>query len=140
MASRAREIATVLAAIVFAIAGIVMLTGDNASANSIPSLEAVRSLPAAGFQKFESFSVTCAATATEIKPTTDLAFNSLYCENNSTTSVFVGGSSVTTSNAPCISTTSATCLRSSVSAEVARGLPYCVVASGTQAIKCLAGN
>jgi len=123
----------------FAVALLIGVALVPARASSIPSLVAAQQVPASGFQNFEAFSVTCATTATAIAPSSGMNFQSVYCENNSATSVFVGGSGVTTS-APCISTTSATCLRSSLSADAARGAPYCLVASGTQAIKCLGGS
>jgi hypothetical protein len=120
--------------IVGAIAGMLFVSRP-ANAVALPNLQLVSQMPAA-FQTFESFEVTCADTATAIAPASGLNFTSVYCENNSATSVFIGGSGVLTTTAPCISTTAATCLRSTFSADVARGKAYCLVASGTQAIKC----
>lgn len=107
-----------------------------ARAVSVPSLESLRAVPAAVTQ-FESFSVTCATAAggTIIAPATGFNFTSVYCENNSATTVYIGGSEVTSSS-PCISTASATCLKSSISADVQRGALFCLGAS-SQAIKCL---
>jgi hypothetical protein len=94
---------------------------------------------AAGLQKLENFTVSCSTDATAIAPSTGLNFQTAYCENNSATSIFYGGSTVTTSDV-CLSTSSATCLRSSLSIEAARGQLYCRVASGTASLKCIGGS
>lgn len=133
-----------LAAACVVLAAVVALVLVAVPAKAVPSLEASRFMAAAGLQTFESFTVTCATTATPIVPTTGVNFGELYCENNSSTSVFYGGAAtdglVTTSNSPCISTTSASCLRSAFSMSVARGKAACIVASGTVVIKCLGGT
>ena len=93
-----------------------------------------------------TFGVTCDASDDGVaigEATPTKAWVALYCENNSTTSVFWGwpvSATLDTSVAPCISTTTASRLRSSLSLDVKRssGLA-CKVASGTQVIKCVAG-
>ena len=93
-----------------------------------------------------TFGVTCDASDDGVaigEATPTKAWVSLYCENNSTTTVFWGwpvNATLDTAVAPCISTTTASCLRSSLSLDVKRssGLA-CKVASGTQVIKCVAG-
>ena len=91
-------------------------------------------------QTATNFTVTCANTATAIGSTLD-GFAAIYCQNMSSTSVFLGGSNVTTSNAPCISTTAATCSKSDFSWDINKGgAPSCIVASGTVTLKCIAGK
>jgi putative hemolysin len=87
----------------------------------------------------KSFSVTCATTATAITGSGVDGYASVYCDNNSTTSVFVGGSDVGTSGI-CISKDSANCPRRDLPADFEVGSLYCRVASGTQAINCLTGK
>ena len=87
-----------------------------------------------------NFTVTCATTATTIGSSQD-GYHAIYCQNNSATSVFLGGSSVTTATAPCISTTAGTCAKPDFSWDVDRtATPSCIVASGTVTLKCIAGK
>lgn len=139
MHRKKKEILALLAAFVFIATGVFIASSKNANAGAFPSLELVRQVPASGLPKLVPFSITCTTDATEIKPATDVNFGELYCENMSSTSVFYGDSTVTTSNAPCVQTTAATCPKTYFSLPVQRGVPHCIVASGTQAIKCLAG-
>lgn len=89
----------------------------------------------------KSFQVTCATTATAITATDVDGFASVYCDNNSSTSVYLGGSDVGNSSTNiCISTSSASCPRRDLPADYTIGALYCRVASGTQAIQCLAGK
>lgn len=86
------------------------------------------------------FTVACATTETIIGSTQD-GYASIYCQNMSSTSVFLGGVGVTTANAPCISTTAATCAKPDFSWDVTRSAaPKCIVASGTVTLKCIAGK
>jgi hypothetical protein len=86
----------------------------------------------------KSFQVTCSTSATAIAGGD--GYQSIWCDNNSTTSVFVGGSDVASSNNICISTNTSNCPRRDLPADYAHGALYCRVASGTQAISCLAGK
>ncbi len=91
-------------------------------------------------QTATNFVITCATTPTPIA-SPDGGFNGFYCQNMSATSVFLGGSAVTTTTAPCISTTSGTCAKPDFSWDVSQGAtPSCVVASGTVALKCISGK
>lgn len=86
----------------------------------------------------KSFQVTCATTATAIMG--GEGYQSIWCDNNSTTSVFVGGADVASSNNICLSTNTSNCPRRDLPADYAHGALYCRVAAGTQAISCLAGK
>lgn len=93
-----------------------------------------------------TFTVTCDSSSDGVtigEATASLNWVSVYCENVSATSVFWGwpvGGTLSTTDAPCISTTGTTCGRPYLSLDVKRqsGLA-CKVASGTQAIRCVAG-
>lgn len=87
----------------------------------------------------KDFSVTCSTSATLITASGVDGYQSLYCDNNSTTSVFLGGADVDTSGL-CISTNTANCPRRDMPADYGYGALYCRVASGTQAVNCLAGK
>ncbi len=86
----------------------------------------------------KSFQVTCATTATAVMGGD--GYQSIWCDNNSAVSVFVGGADVAASANICISTDTAACPRRDLPADYAHGALYCRVASGTQAISCLAGK
>ena len=88
-----------------------------------------------------NFTVSCADSATPITASGIDNYSAVYCTNMSSTSIFLGGSNVTTSNAPCISTTAGTCARPDFpwDAELGAGL-YCIVASGSATLKCISGK
>jgi len=83
--------------------------------------------------------VTCATSATQILGPSGLSVNSVDCYNLSTTSVFLGGSGVDTTGY-CVSSDTASCGRSVISADVRSGSLYCRVASGTVTLTCLGGR
>lgn len=87
----------------------------------------------------KDFTVTCSTSPTLITATGVDGFDSVYCDNNSTTSVFLGGADVDTTGL-CISTNTSNCPRRDMPADYARGALYCTVAASTQAINCLAGK
>jgi hypothetical protein len=113
-----------------------------AAVSLVVALFAVAAMGVGGsLQTATSFTVSCGTSATTITGTGIDGYNSLYCQNMSSTSVFLGGSGVTTSNAPCISTTSGTCAKPDFSWDVSRSAaPSCIVASGTVTLKCIAGK
>ncbi len=80
----------------------------------------------------DSFTVTCAATATEIRAPSGGQY-SYVCQNSSATEVFVGDSSLTTSTAPkyCDG-----CAGQEFGGNVRS--EYCIVSAGTQDIYCRA--
>lgn len=116
----------------FAIVGLGVVLGllmasslsDNAQALSAPLFRA------------GDYAVTCGTTATQINT---VGGNSLWCDNNSTTSVFLGGSDVDTTGI-CISKDAANCPRRDVPADFGSGALFCRVASGTVTLQCLAGK
>lgn len=87
----------------------------------------------------KDFTVTCTTSPTLITATGVSGYNSVYCDNNSTTSVFLGGADVDTTGL-CISTNTSNCPRRDMPADYAYGALYCTVAASTQAINCLAGK
>lgn len=103
------------------------------------AIEQARQTPslAGSLRTAKDFTTTCTTTATQIVGGD--GFASLYCDNNSTTSVFLGGADVDTTGL-CISTNSSNCPRRDLPADFGYGALYCRVASGTQAINCLAGK
>lgn len=86
--------------------------------------------------KAADYAVTCGTTAVQINTNSG---NSLWCDNNSSTSVFVGGSDVDTTGI-CISKDAANCPRRDLPADYASGALYCRVASGTVTLQCLVGR
>lgn len=89
-----------------------------------------------------NFTVACDTTAGGIIIGSTLdGYASIYCQNISATSVHLGGANITTANAPCISTSSASCSKSDFAWDVSRGAaPRCLSASGTVTLKCIAGK
>ena len=88
-----------------------------------------------------NFTITCATAATPIAGGTAGTFKQVYCENNTATSVFYGGSNVGSATPnPCISTTGATCLNAFFSQAVMDKGVFCRVAAATQAIGCIGGE
>lgn len=87
----------------------------------------------------KSFQVTCSTTATLISGGD--GHQTVYCDNNSTTSVFIGGADVVAANGVCLSTTTANCPRRDLPPlDFASGALYCRVAASTQVISCLSGK
>jgi len=82
------------------------------------------------------YAVECGTTAVQINTNSG---NSLWCDNNSTTSVFLGGSDVDTTGI-CVSKDAANCPRRDVPADFASGALYCRTASGTVTLQCLVGR
>ncbi len=84
-----------------------------------------------------SGTVSCGTTATPIvKSGSTMSFSSLRCDNyNSSTPVYVGFSDVGNA-APHICIANATCSASSWSPDIAKGVPYWRVASGSVTIGC----
>jgi hypothetical protein len=84
-----------------------------------------------------SFPITCAATATKISNGTP--YNTLRCYNASTTPVYLDGSdSIATTTGYEIST-AATAADTALSMDVTNPA-YCIVAAGTQIIRCIGGQ
>lgn len=91
-------------------------------------------------QTARGFSVVCGTTATLIQGTGVDGYSSIWCDNNSTTSVFLGGPGVNTSHI-CISTNSSNCPRRDLPWDVSLSAqPSCLVATGTVTLKCLSGK
>jgi hypothetical protein len=85
----------------------------------------------------KSAAVTVAATATKITLTD--GYNSVMCQNTSSTAVYFGGSGVTTSNGfPVCSGSS--CAVNTISLDVTGKDLYAIVASDTVAVRCIAGK
>jgi hypothetical protein len=84
-----------------------------------------------------SATITVGTTATPI--TVGDGCHAIYCDNNSTTSVFLGGASVGTSGL-CISKNPDNCPRRDMPANYRCGALFARVASGTQAVNCLVGR
>jgi len=85
----------------------------------------------------KDFTITCDTDGEQVKGGD--GFSSVYCDNNSSTSVFIGGVDVDTTGL-CISKDTANCPRRDLPGDFGYGALYCKVASGTQAIHCLAGK
>lgn len=93
-------------------------------------------------QTARAFTVDCDVTPTLLKSPLLDGYNSIWCDNNSTTSVFLGGPGVSTTNSLCISKDAASCPRRDVSWDVSLSAqPSCIVAGpGTVTLKCLSGK
>jgi hypothetical protein len=91
----------------------------------------------------KDFTVDCVATAggTLLTGAGVDGYNSIYCQNMSSTSVHFGGTGLTTATAPCISTNTSNCPKADFPWDVSLGAgPRCLSASGTITIKCLSGK
>ncbi len=89
------------------------------------------------FKSVKSFEITCANTATIIN-NGDGGYNSVRCQNTSSTEVYLGGSAVTTAQGYPVCSGSG-CADSALTVDASM-VNYCIVASGTQAIRCIAGK
>ena len=84
----------------------------------------------------KSFVVTCGTAATAIEASTDEGYTSVQCTQLGSTEIYLGGSNVTPTNGYPVCSNSANC---GVNTQVlSSNNAYCIVASGTQTLKCLA--
>lgn len=87
--------------------------------------------------KVTAFTVSCATTATAIKPASGLdSYTSLRCGAVGTTAIHIGGSTVTTAQGYPVCTTAATCPENAIS--MTANLGYCIVAAATETLNCIA--
>jgi hypothetical protein len=84
----------------------------------------------------KAFKVTCAATATPVVASAGDSYTSLQCSALGAVAIFLGGSTVNTTTGYPICTDPALCGVSTQS--VASNNLYCVVASGSQTLNCIA--
>ena len=128
--------------------GLIVVASLSAAATPVGvGLEMARhtsGLPALGVE-LESFTVVCDTNPDGgvdlIKPSSgDDGYASIYCENTGSTPVYYGGATTTTeSTAPSICN-GASCVRSSFSMDVRRGLLGCDSSSGSVTLRCLSGR
>lgn len=85
----------------------------------------------------KSFEVTCGTSATPIEAGVDAGHTSFVCGQLSSAEIFIGGSDVNTSTAGFpICSNAATCLTKTI--ELSANNAYCVVASGSETLDCIA--
>ncbi len=84
--------------------------------------------------KTDSWTVTCATTATSITDGANGTPVGFMCEESGTTAAFIGGADVTTADGFGICDTNCATKTYSTIAETG----YCIVATGTVAINCSA--
>lgn len=141
-------ITTIATACALALVAVGLLTGGNAEASPgdvrprLEEPEAPSRLKkvalAAPIGVVKEFNVSCTTSATAIRAASGDAsqdYKSVYCQNENTTPVTIGSSTVVTGTGPRICNDSA-CVRADFPADV-RGL-YCIAGTATT-IKCLAG-
>jgi hypothetical protein len=108
-----------------------------------PLVDAMPGLTSGPVSTMISFTVTCDTTVGGVTVQDNAEgpnWSTLYCENNSTTTVYWGGADVAAADSPCISTTSANCLKSSFSVDARRGSIKCLTAASSATLKCNAGQ
>lgn len=150
--------AAAIAAIVFIAASLLVGLGEASLAllrvaesfeNRVEAIEARALAHPMSINHGVSFSISCDTTSAGVpvvEATSEAyTWNSLYCENNSTTSVFWGfgqtnGTAFDTAKAPCISTTSSSCLSNGFSIDAFKGSVRCKTASGSATLLCNAGG
>ncbi len=134
-----KRFAAQLAALVLVAGGLALLATTQARARvPVELLEVARTMPAASGLVIDSFTVTCATTATEITPGTGELMHDFACVNTSATDVAVGDSGIAapaSANSPVISTSAAA---GAVWQPGAAGGGYCRVDSGTVTLYCSA--
>ena len=89
------------------------------------------------FRSVKAFEITCANTATIIN-NGDGGYNSVRCQNTSSTEVYMGGSAVTTAQGYPVCAASG-CADAAITVDASM-VNYCIVAAGTQTIRCIAGK
>lgn len=102
------------------------------------ALAAVAVTVATGYgviRDLESGTTACGTSATKV--TSDDGYSSIFLDNPNSTSVYIGGSNVTTSNGIEIGTAAGT---QYMSLDAYQGQIYCIVASATQTIRHMAGK
>lgn len=139
----------VVSLIAAAKAGSELLQALESVSTRLSHVESTNPRPATILGHGVSFSVSCDTTAAGVpivdSPADGSNWSSLYCENNSTTSVFWGfgqlnGTAFDTAKAPCISTSSASCLSNGFSVDVKRGAFLCKTSAGSATLLCNAGG
>lgn len=84
-----------------------------------------------------TFPITCGTSATKISNGTK--YNTLRCYNASSTPVYLGGSDAVTTATGYEISTAATAVDGALSVDVTAPM-YCIVAAGTQDIRCIGGQ
>lgn len=101
------------------------------------AITAITAYAGTPMSKIKAFTVTCGTSATLID-NGDGGYNSVRCGNAASTEIFVGDSGVTTgAGYPVCS--GANCVDAALTLD-ARQIGYCIVAAGTQTLKCIAGK
>lgn len=149
----ARGILALATLAVLAAAAAGLLLGRAAHALPTPVQQLVELLPGmtgAPIGSGGAFNVTCDTTAAGVPidsgvATDALAWNTLYCENLTTSSVFygpldAGAATFTNANHPCLSTTSSTCAKSTFSIDVKRSAQWRCKSAGSVVLTCIAGG
>lgn len=89
----------------------------------------------------KDFTVACGTSATAIASSDAFGYSTVWCDNNSGTSIYIGGADVDTSGV-CLSTSSASCGRRDLPTffDIGVNALYCRTSGGTHNLNCLAGK
>ena len=100
-------------------------------------LTAIAAYAGTPFRSVKAFTVSCGTSATLID-NGDGGYSSVRCGNASATEIYVGGSAVTTAAGYPVCTGS-NCVDAGLTLDASQ-VGYCIVAAGTQTLKCIAGK